>query len=28
MLIGHNRGTSAIGSVLAETMKGLMLQMA
>ncbi len=28
MLIGHDRGTSAIGSVLAETIKGMMLQMA
>jgi DNA-binding transcriptional LysR family regulator len=27
MLIGHDRGTSAIGSVLAETLKGMMLQM-
>jgi len=27
MLIAHDRGTSAIGSVLAETIKGMMLQM-
>jgi len=27
MLIGHNRGTSAIGSLLAETIKGMMLQL-
>lgn len=27
MLIGHDRGTSAIGSVLAETLKGMMLQL-
>ncbi|RWR02478.1 LysR family transcriptional regulator [[Pantoea] beijingensis] len=28
MLIGHDRGTSAIGSVLAETIKGMMAEMA
>ncbi|QKJ85327.1 LysR family transcriptional regulator [Paramixta manurensis] len=28
MLIGHDRGTSTIGSVLAETMKNMMAQMA
>lgn len=28
MLIGHDRGTSAIGSVLAETVKGIMTQTA